>query len=703
MIPESSSEKHTIFATAQLDLNDHFAVGANVNFINTKINGEFVDGYANQSSGSFNQWYHRHLDMGIMKELSGLRSPLGTFASWNLFRNPAAYSPSNPGNFYRANYWYNFYTYFENLDYTNVRDRIFGDVSLKYSVNRNLSFKATVRKNQLNTTYENIIRSIIEASAVQTGVQASYATGETRSDIMNYELMGSYSSRFFSKLDVSVNAGGNLLRTRYNDVTMSTRNGLSVPDLYAITNSKDPINYGNTRQRSKVRSLFAMGDFEWDRTISVTWAVRNDWYSTLPAGNNSLLSPSVGAGFVFSEFTKDAIPWLSFGKIFGSYGRKPTSIGIHDNNFLYGVGANQWNTNFLMGTPDQLVDPNLKGSLVSSYEVGADLRFVKNRYGVNISFYFEDNDGEPLSVAISGVSGYTSTLVNAARIKRQGFEIIVNAKPLSNVKNFDWDITSTFGHIIKNPVIRLIEGSDRILLSGGAFGTRFARAFQEVGEDWGQLIGGGIMRNDDGLPLITPDGSFVRDAEKHWGSVVPKTTGGLVNSFSWKDLTLNFSLDYQIGGKFFSLSEQWGHYSGLLEATTFVNDRGMNVRDDVADGGGVHVVGVSSLDGRTPVDMYIPAIDYFKDFYNEQIGEPYIHDLTYVKLREVAIGYNIPVQKMKLGKIIKGANFSVVSRNTWLIYRDSKNFDPSEISGAFGEDGQYPGTRSIGATLKLRF
>jgi hypothetical protein len=67
------------------------------------------------------------------------------------------------------------------------------------------------------------------------------------------------------------------------------------------------------------------------------------------------------------------------------------------------------------------------------------------------------------------------------------------------------------------------------------------------------------------------------------------------------------------------------------------------------------------------------------------------------------LGYNIPVQKMRIGKIIKGANFSIVSRDTWLIYRDSKNFDPSEISGVFGEDGQFPGTRSFGATLKLRF
>ena len=725
MVPNSFSERHTVFTTAQFDLNEHFTLGANVTFVDNKIKGEFDDGYANNSAGSFNQWFHRDLDMNKMKQLSNVRSPLGTLASWNLRTNPNGFNSANPGNFYKGNYWYNFYSYFNNLDYTQVRDRVYGDVSLKYSVNRNISFKATVRKNQLNTTYENIIKSIIEQSALQTGYLASYSTGQTRSDIMNYELLGSYSNKFFKKLDVSANAGGNLTRTRFNDVTMSTRNGLSVPELYAITNSKDAINYGNTRQRTKTRSLFAVGDFEWDKIVSLTWAIRNDWYSTLPGpsgsgifrtkGNNSLFSPSIGAGFVFSEFTKTALPWLSFGKVFGSWGKKPTSIGVFESNFLYSIGANQWNGNILTTTPDRLIDPNLKGSLVTSYEFGVDLKFLKNRFGLNFSYYIENNDGEPLAVQTSGVAGYTSKLVNAAQIKREGYEIIINAKPLNNVKNFDWNITATFGRIVKNPVVKLIEGQNRILLAGGSFGTRFARAFQEQtwvrapGDtvrnlNWGQLIGGGIKRNADGIPLITPAGRYVNDVDKHWGSVVPKTTGGLVNSLSWKELTLNFSIDYQVGGKFFSLSEMWGHYSGLLEATAFTNDRGKNVRDAVLDGGGVHVVGVAAADGRTPVDMYVSAQDYYHGFYDSQVGEPYIHDLTFVKLREIALGYNIPVQKIgNIGKIIKGANFSVVSRNTWLIYRDSKNFDPSEISGVQGEDGQYPGTRSFGATLKLRF
>lgn len=703
MLPNSSSERHNLFATLNLDLNKHFTVGSNINFTNNKIRGEFEDGYANNSAGSFNQWFHRDLDVNMMEKLKDIRSPLGGLASWNLRSNPNGYDPNAPQNFYRGNYWYNFYSYFDNLDRKQVRDRLFGDVFLQYNVNKNLSFRASIRKNALNVSYENITRTIIEQSAAQTGTLASYGTGQSRYDEMNYEFISTYKKKFLKKLEASANIGANIAKINSKAVDMSTKNGLSVPDLYAIANSKDPLNYSNSRSRSETRSVFAAGDFEWDRIVSLTWAVRNDWYSTLPTGNNRLLSPAIGTAFDFSQFTKNSLPWLSFGKVFGSWGKKPTSIGVYESNFLYSPNPNLWGSSFLMTTPDQLVPPGLLGNTISTIEFGLDLKFVRNRFGINASYYIEDNDGEPLSVAVSGISGFSSKLVNAAQIKREGIELIATARPIVNVKDFDWNLTATYSYIVKNPIAKLIDGTDRILLAGGSFGTRFARAFQIVGKDWGQLVGGGIKRNDAGMPLISPAGEFVRDEFKEWGSVVPKVNGGIVNSLTYKNFTANFSLDYQVGGKFFSLSEQWGHFSGLLENTAKTNDKGKNVRDAVADGGGVHVVGVAAADGRTPVDMYLDAQTYYHQFYFNQIAEPYIHDLTFVKLREVAIGYNIPVSKLNLEKVFQSANFSIVARNPWLIYSAAKNFDPSEISGVQGEDGQYPGTRSIGFNLRVRF
>lgn len=301
------------------------------------------------------------------------------------------------------------------------------------------------------------------------------------------------------------------------------------------------------------------------------------------------------------------------------------------------------------------------------------------------------------------MSGFTSLVVNASKIKRQGLEVQLNASPVKG-KNFGWDLTKTFGYLLNNEVVTIFNDQAQVLLSGGAFGTRFARAFQVKGEDWGQLIGGGIKRNADGAMVVTPTGLFVRDATKKWGSVVPKVTGGLINTFTYKDFLLNVSLDYQVGGKFFSLSESWGWFSGLLEETAATNDRGKNVRDALADGGGVHVVGVSSVDEKTPVDIYVDGFTYFHQFYTRQIAEPFIHDLTFVKIREASLGYRIPVKRIgAISKWFQGATFSLIARNPWIIHRDTKNFDPAEISGVFGEDGQLPGTRSFGASLKLQF
>jgi hypothetical protein len=357
-----------------------------------------------------------------------------------------------------------------------------------------------------------------------------------------------------------------------------------------------------------------------------------------------------------------------------------------------------------MNTSNDLIDANLKGSLVTTYEAGIDLRLFKNRFGVNFVYYNEDNDLEPLSVQVDPVSGFTNLVVNAVHVKREGVELQLNASIIKG-KDLTWDATATFGYLIKNPIKNLYQDQQRVLLAGGAFGTRFARAFQELGSDWGQLIGGGIKRNAEGLMVVDPNtGYFIRDLDKHWGSVVPKATGGFINTLTYKNFVLNFSLDYQIGGKFFSLSESWGWFSGIFAETAETNDKGNNVRDAVANGGGVHVVGVSSADEKTPVDKYISGFNYYHQFYSRQIAEPFIHDLTYVKIREASLAYRIPVNKIgNLSKVFQGASISLIARNPWIIYRDAKNFDPSEISGVQGEDGQLPGVRSVGASLKFVF
>ena len=709
MLPNSKSLRHNLNANFSMDLGSVFTIGANLTYTNQIISGDFSDGYANNSSGNFSQWFHRDLDINILKELSSIRTPIGTIPSWNFRRNPGSWSAAAPQNsVWAGNYWYNPYSYFENISREQRRDRLYGDVSLTVKFSKNLKFKGSIRRDQFNGNVENITPNILQSSGIQTGELAAYSTSNTINGEWNFEGVMSYNNTF-GDFVVAANVGANRLNIRNRAVAMNTNNGLNVPGLYAISNSKTTPTVTNGRSDQQANSLFAFGDVEFRKYLSLTWAVRNDWFSTLPSANNSLLSPSVGTAFVFSEFTKSALPWLNFGKVFGSWGKKPKTLNPYALNLNYSVNPLLWGTNFLMSTPDGSPDANLRGALTTTWEAGLDLRFAKNKVRMNLTYYNENNRDEPLGVSVSGVSGFTSQTINAAWVSRSGLELELGVS-LMKKKNFDWDVNTTVAYLLDNKVKALAPGLTSYTLAGGSFGTRFARAFHFVGEQWGMLRGGGIARNASGQPLITTNGFggglgwYQRDATKDWGSVVPKLTGGLQNFFSYKNFNVALTFDYQFGGRFFSLSEQWGTFSGLLDETAGLNDKGNPKRDPVSAGGGVRVTGVDARDGRTPVDVYVDAYDYFHQFYYQQIAEPFVHKLSYAKLRELSLGYSIPTQKLgKFGKAIQGASVSLTARNLFFIFRDSKNFDPSEISGVQGEDGQMPGARTIGFNVKVSF
>jgi hypothetical protein len=222
MMPNTSSNKNTVFGTISGDLGTHFTVGANVTYSSQKIRGEFDDGYANKSSGNFNQWFHRDLDMNIMKELRGLRTPLGgvgTYASWNIGRNPNSWNPNNPGGtVYTGNYWYNPYTYFDMVNNTENRNRLFGDVSLTYKLNNNFRVKGTVRKNQLTTNYEFINPSIMQTSALQ-GELAGYSTRQTDYQEYNYEALAMFNKTVMDG-NLAISASGG-----YNKLTQELQGG----------------------------------------------------------------------------------------------------------------------------------------------------------------------------------------------------------------------------------------------------------------------------------------------------------------------------------------------------------------------------------------------------------------------------------------------------------------------------------------------
>ncbi|OLY93589.1 hypothetical protein BUE76_18200 [Cnuella takakiae] len=710
LLPTSSLKRNTFNINGSVNLNEHFTVGANINYINQIINGEISDAYSNQSSGSFNQWFHRNIDMNVMKELKDYRTPQGLYASWN-HSDPETYDPNNPRGFYAGNYWYNFFTWFDLAKSVTNRDRLFGDVSLTYRLNDNFSVRGTYRKQQNNLWFEEKFRSELAESATQTTGNEPrafgyYSTRQSNSNRENVEVLATYTQKF-GDFNVNLNAGTDFFRWLSKETGGNTNQGLNLPNVFTLSNSKNPASSVNNRLEEKYRAILTRGDVGYRNFLFADFTIRNDWFSTLPTADNDVLSKSFGASFVFSDIVKQ--PWLSYGKLRASWGEIPQALGTSSTTFgayrypgfIYGVNQFQWNGNFMMGAPNELVDSAIRGAVKTQREVGLELRFLKSRLGIAATYWDGTERDIPRSVPINGASGFTSKLINTGELAKKGLDIQLNVRPVWS-ENVRWEFSGTLGWLIQNKVVRLAPGVERTTGVDAAWGTTGPYMVHAEGREWGQLFGNGIKRIN-GQPVLDEDGLYVNDPNTYFGSVLPKYTGGIQNNFNiFKDFNVQANIDYQFGGKFFSLSNMWGSYSGLTARTATTNPKGNPIRDAVADGGGVRVAGVDA-DGK-PVEYYVEAQDYFHGLYNKLAFDDYVYDLTFIKLRELSIGYNIPLNKIgKWASFANRATFSVVARNPLLIYAKTPDFDPSEISNLSGETGQLPGTRGLGFNLRVGF
>jgi TonB-linked SusC/RagA family outer membrane protein len=715
LIPDQDLRKNTLNLNYSYDLNKHLTISTDLNYVNQKQHGVVQDAYANQTTGSFNSWFHRDLDMNIMRDLKNLRSPDGTLATWNHL-DPGVYDPNNPQHFYGANYWYNFFAYQDNLrNYTN-HDRLYGNIALTYKVTKDLSLKATYRKQQ-NTSYtENIVGYDLEQSAVQTGVKSSYYTQNTYSNQEHIEFLANYNKKI-KDFTVDVNAGTDHFNWTYKDNSVQTNNGLTIPNLYTVNNSVDPPTLVNNRVHEEYNAVYGTASFGWKDLLFLNGTLRNDWFSTLPSYQNAVLSKSIGGSFIFGDLLKSQSSWLSYGKLRASWGEIPKALGYGaaygDDPFgayrfpgsAYSVNANKFKGNLLMTSPDQYVDPKITGSTVTQKEIGIELRFLNDRLGLNATYWDGSEKNFPATLSVNGASGFSSILTNFGLIKKDGIDFNLLIVPF-RTSNFTWTLNATYSNLLQDKIVEISNkyGVDRVT---SATNTQFSGVvtpimIQQKGKEWGQLYGNGILRNAAGIPILDANGFYQNNPDVYYGSVLPKHTGGVQNSFTvFKDFTININVDYQFGGKTFSLSDMWGTYSGLTARTAVLNDKGVPVRDAVADGGGVHVTGVDAT-GK-PVSTYVGAYDYFHNFVNNQTFDPYIEDLTFIKLREVGLAYRIPVKKLGISNYIKSASFQLQARDLWLIYAKTKDFDPSQISGVQGEQGQLPGTRGIGFNLKIGF
>ena len=401
-------------------------------------------------------------------------------------------------------------------------------------------------------------------------------------------------------------------------------------------------------------------------------------------------------------------PWLNFWKLRASAAQVGSTMNSYLINPIY-VAETKYDGRTTMRTSRNLLDPSIKPTISTSYEVGTEFRMFDNRFWGDINFYNRDSRNQIINKNVTPASGYTTRKINAGLIRNRGIEISLGGTPVKT-KDIQWDVNFNIARNV-NTLVEL-EANDRDDDSYQIYWTKFytpisinaieGRPIGVIkGNDWQRDESGNLILRKLKNGMVAP----IQDKkDKELGIAQPKFTGGFNTSLNLYGFVISAALDYAVGGNIVSWTNYWGKGSGILQETAGLNDKGNPLRDPVDKGGGLHLTGVDK-DGK-PMDGYIDAQLYYQDL-SPMTWADAVYDATYVKLRELSVGYNFERKLLdKLGIGLTAARISFVAQNPWLIYSATPNIDPSEISGStygYVEGGQSISTRSYGFTIGLTF
>ena len=187
----------------------------------------------------------------------------------------------------------------------------------------------------------------------------------------------------------------------------------------------------------------------------------------------------------------------------------------------------------------------------------------------------------------------------------------------------------------------------------------------------------------------------------------PDWTGGVKNTFTYKNLSLGFLIDVQKGGDVFSLDTFYGYATGLYNNfTTGLNDLGNPIRNSLQNGGGIILPGVDQ--NGNPNTIRVDASDGNNNpwGYLGGVREEHIYDASFVKLRNVTLSYDLP-EKFLRNTFIQKLSLSAVGRNLWIIHKNVPYADPEAGLSAGNiqgyQSGAHPTYREIGLNLKVQF
>ncbi len=721
LMPNSELKKNNILLNGTWKVTNKLTATGSANYITENAKGRDATGYSSDNiCGSFRQWLETNVDM---KEQLDMYNLTKRNITWNYF------DPSDPAS--GPAYWDNYYWIpYENYE-TDGRNRFIGNISLDYKLADWFDIFGRVSGDSYNGLQEErrAVGSIGTIFGVGSGPDGSYnqsnvSSGYLRRDITfseyNYDLMANFNKDISKDFSFKGILGTNIRRTNNTMAVASTGGGLAIPGLYALDNSVGPLPLPREAvQKVGVNGIYASASLGYKNYLYLDVTARQDHSSTLPPKNSIYYYPSVSGSFIFTNLLPEK-KWLSFGKVRLNY-------AVVGNSASFNQLIDNYDVLTPMNTPMVSVETTKKDSLLkpektNSLEAGLEMYFFKRRLGFDLALYKTNTTNQILPLAVTSASGYYYKNVNAGEIQNKGIELTLNGVPV-NGKNFKWNISVNWA-MNRNMVVSLLPGVENMqiqYLEGGV------TIDAHVGQPYGVIEGTDytyyydadgkphkIIDANTGMPVATSTSDNVI------GNMTPKWTGGISNTFTFKNWALSFLVDVQNGGSIFSLDMYYGLMDGLYPETDYTNDLGNPVRDpltftstgEYASNSGGYIEDGVNVDASGHVTTNKTRVDASTNDpgtgfgYNIEPDKAFVYDATYVKLREVSLSYSLPADLLKKC-FISGATFSLVAANPWIIYKKLPYADPESGLGAGNAQGytsgSLPSTRDFGFNLKLSF
>ncbi|GAB3519813.1 SusC/RagA family TonB-linked outer membrane protein [Emticicia fontis] len=601
------------------------------------------------------------------------------------------------------------------------RNRAFGNIKADYQITPELSLMA---RYSVDTYSEN--RETKIGNSYTGEPRGAYGLINLKRFEGNADVLATYNKNL-KDFSLSVSAGANSRNSEYRDVTNRSRSGtgLIIPGLFTLQNiAPANLEYISTLQRKVVYSAYGMANLGYKDMIFLDLTARNDWSSTLPSANRSYFYPAASLSLLVNEMFATSSPNLNMLKLRAGVAQ----VGNDTNPYaLINTLANNeaWGGLTRLSKSGTILLPDLKPEISTSYEVGADLTMFKNKLRVSGTYYMVENKNQIIPTKLPPSTGFTSKNINAGLLVSKGAEITIGGTPIER-NGWKLDLTANF-YRNRTVIKSLSPGLDFYTLWTDAKGG----AWTYVGETIGDIYDSELVTVKDpsskyyGYPILDENGSWqsvsASNSRNKIGNFNPDFIMGLQAALTYKNFTLNMVFDWRQGGDFVSQTYRYGESD--LKSQRFldnlINPHGLTgdaLRNYLVDndlvrvtGNKFNIVGGPTAEyGGYPFEyggntymygVFNPGvIAQYNEAgqitgYTENLGGPgtkiipygdnypwdftraALFDASYIKLREVSLGYDIPSSFVKrLG--LQSANFSVYSRNIMLWTAAKIGIDP---------------------------